>query len=265
MKFEDVNGVMNKEPIKTVPQQIENSSVNYLPIETLPSNYKFYSGKKIFARPMNVSEVKLLASMDENNYNQVMNDVLKKTIRGIEVDDILVSDKYFLIFWLRANTYRNSGYELDFECASCEKMSKYNFDIDVLEIKYLDENLKIDEERVLPNSKDKVTIKFKTIRDENKVREFAKRTKGTITKYDEEILDVSSNLGTINGEELSVMKKYEYVEKMHPVDFSFVLSLIDLVSFGVKSEIKAVCNTCKETTPIGVTFRPEFFIPKYQF
>jgi T4 bacteriophage base plate protein len=257
MKMVDVDEAVVQE--KTVDR-------NYLPIETLPSNYKLYpEGTKILARPLNVLEVKLLASMDESNCNFVINDILKRTTKGINVEDLLIADKHFIIFWLRANTYKNSGYEVEFHCEKCAKDSKYNFNLDVLEIAYIKEGLSENEEKTLPISSDKVSFKFKRIKDENKVTALIKQTKNSITKYDDEIIDIAASLNKINGEELSLLNKYEFIEKMHPIDFSFVLSYMDLILFGVKEKINAICNNCKEPTLLGVTFRPEFFIPKYQF
>ncbi len=259
IKWSDVGGE-GEEP-KKVPVD-----KNYLPIESLPSNYKLYPpNTKILARPLTVLEVKLLASMDENNYNFIINDILKRTTKGIDVDDLLVADKHFIIFWLRANTYKNSGYEIDFYCEACSKNSKYNFDLDVLDVAYISDDASEEKEKVLPTSQDKISLKFKRIKDENKVMGFIKQAKNAITKYDDEIIDIASSINKINGEEMSLLNKYEYIEKMHPVDFSYLISYLDTIMFGVKEQVNAICNDCKAVTPIGVTFRPEFFIPKYQF
>lgn len=247
----------SKEEIK-----VQEMRENFLPILGLPSKNKFYP--ELLARPLNVKEVKLLASMNSDNYDFIINDILKKTVKGVKIEQIVRGDKYFIIFWLRANTYKNSGYELDFECKSekCNKLSTYNFELDSLDVEYIRDDFDENREIELPLSKDKFSILCKRILDENKVNEFLKMTDKSITKYDEEILDIASNIKTIKGEMLSLMKKYEYVEAMHPEDFSYLISYIDSMSFGVKNKIDAVCNNCKEVTPIGVSFRPEFFIPK---
>ncbi len=255
--------------VPVVKESVPETNGNYLPIEGLPSKgAKYPTGTRILGRPLNVKEVKFLASMNEDNYDYVINDTLKKTIKGIKTEEITRGDKYFMVFWLRANTYKNSGYELDFECESekCKgKLSKYNFGLDVLDVAYIDDDFDESKPVEFPISKDKFTIICKRISDETKVSEFLKMTSKSLSKYDEEILDVASNIGSLKGEELSLMKKYEYVEKMHPEDFSFLISYIDRYTFGVKNKIDAVCNDCKGVTPIGVSFRPEFFIPKYKF
>ena len=35
--------------------------------------------------------------------------------------------------------------------------------------------------------------------------------------------------------------------------------------FGVKENINAKCGKCGEENPLGISFRQEFFIPKFKF
>lgn len=258
-----------EDPEESKKNNQETSKVeptNYLPINNLPSRYLLYpENTKILARPLNVKEVKLLATMDSENYNFVINDVLGKATKGIQVEEIETGDKHFIIFWLRANTYRNSGYELEFECSKCDKSCKFAFGLEDLDVEYIkDEHVNL-KEMEFPISKDKFIARTKKIKDENRLSEFVKRNQTSLTKYDEEILDLSLFLKTVNGEEMSLMAKYNYVENMHPEDFAFLISYVDSILFGVKQNVKAVCSDCKEVTPVGVSFRPEFFIPKYKF
>ena len=91
---------------KVVEQKLED---NFFPIDDLPSRYKLYpEGTKIFGRTLKVSEVKKLTTMNENNFNVILKDILTATLRGIDIEDICVADKVYIIFWLRANTFKNS-------------------------------------------------------------------------------------------------------------------------------------------------------------
>jgi hypothetical protein len=241
---------------------------NYLPILDLPSKFRLYpEGTKILAKPLKVPDIKLLASMNENNYDFVMNDVIRRSIKGINFDDLLIDDKHFIIFWLRANTYKNSGYEVDFKCMNnkCLKNAKYKFDVDVLDVAYLRDDYVKGEQKELPTSKDKISIKFKTILDENKIQNLINVGKTSISKYDDELIDLAGSIDKINGEDFSLIQKYEYVVEMNPEDFSYLVSYVNAFKFGVKDTIRAKCNHCKEESPIGVTFRKEFFLPEYKF
>ena len=105
-------------PQQTVPQQMheisKNASLNplqevikseskpeldgnYWPIENLPSKYKLYPpGTKLYARPLKVLEVKMLSSLTNENFHHIITEVLKKTVKGIEVENLLVADKLFI-------------------------------------------------------------------------------------------------------------------------------------------------------------------------
>ncbi len=76
IRFIEPEDENNKEKITPVDR-------NYLPIDILPSKYRLYApNAKILARPLNVLEVKLLASMNEDNYEFVINDILKRTTKA---------------------------------------------------------------------------------------------------------------------------------------------------------------------------------------
>ncbi len=171
-----------------------------------------------------------------------------------------------VFFWLRANTYKQSGYELDFYCNKCNSDAKYDFSVEVLEVEYIKDDFDENKELILPSSKDKIVLKTMRIKDENKLNDFIKRSKAGLTKYDEHILGIAATIRKVNDIPITLLEAYSYLEsKIHPIDFSYMVSYIDSVSFGVRNEVKAICNLCREESPVGVTFRPEFFIPKYKF
>ena len=127
MQMDEI-GPSKESVAKQVMVQDTKKEENYHEITDLPSKYRLYpKGTKIFARPLKVLEVKALASINEDNANYIINDTLSKTIQGITIDDLVVADKLYLVFWLRANTYRESGYVVDFYCRHCESESTYEF------------------------------------------------------------------------------------------------------------------------------------------
>jgi hypothetical protein len=78
----------------------QSNSPNYWAINGLPSNYLLYpKGTQILGRPLKVLEVKKLSSINEENADFIINDILKRTIKGINIDNLLVADKLFIILW----------------------------------------------------------------------------------------------------------------------------------------------------------------------
>lgn len=261
------------EPLEETPkvQQVKKEEMvvkpqdNFIPILGLPSDNKYYlNGTRLLARPLNVSEVKLLASMKEENADYIINDVLTRTVKGIDPAEICRGDKYYILFWLRANTYQNSGYLMNFDCEHCGKNGNFKFDTGVFEVVAADDQVEDRKTITLPNSKDGVKVKLLRIRDDNRIREFLKSFERNGVFYDREMLDVAASIVSVNEEKKSIREAYNYIENvLTPPDFAYLLSYIESISFGVSRFVKAKCDYCEEVTPVGVQFRQEFFIPKF--
>ena len=93
---EELSQVTNPQPTQSVnplaemTKEVDNNDIgdNYWPIDDLPSKFKLYpEGTKIFARPLKVLEVKMLSSLNNDNFHHVITEVLKKSVRGINIDE----------------------------------------------------------------------------------------------------------------------------------------------------------------------------------
>lgn len=242
---------------------LDNS--NYYSIEGLPSRGLLYKkGTQISGRPLKVLEVKKLASLNEFNADFIVNDILRRTIRGIKIEDILIADKLFIILWLRANTYRDSGYVVDFTCTKCQQESQYHFELDNLEVKNLSESYNPNKEITLASGQ-KVQVKFLTIGDELKINRFKEINVKAVGEIDNELLNIAAMLENVNNQEMSLMEKYYWITNMDPGDFSYLASYIEECGMGIKPYISVKCSNCGGTGPVGISFRGDFFLPKYKF
>lgn len=242
---------------------VDNS--NYYNIEGLPSDYRLYpTGTKILGRPLKVIEVKKLTSLMEGNADFIVNDILRRTLRGIRVEDILVADKLFLILWLRANTYRESGYVVDFTCTKCEQESQYHFELDNLEVQKLSPEYDPNKTITLMSGA-KVNLRFLTIGDELKINRFKEMNAKAIGEIDPELLNIANMLTNVSRPEMSMMEKYYWVTNMNPGDFSYIASYIEKFGMGIKPYVNVKCSNCGGTGPVGISFRGDFFLPSYKF
>lgn len=238
---------------------------NYWEISNLPSGGIFYGGRKIMARPLNVLEVKMLASINEANVNFVINQVLSRVIRGIDVPDLLVADKLYIIFWLRANTYKDDGYKVEFDCVHCDETSNYEFNLNMLNIEVIKEKYLNINEMMTPNGI-KFTARYLTVKEENKVSNFLENYNGS-EKFDEEILNLANMIENINGENLTLLQKYNFFlsDKCTPQDYAYIESFIRHIDFGVNPIMQVKCTKCGRISPVAISFRADFFVPKYTF
>ena len=253
----------------TQQDQKKTLEENYWPIEYLPSRYKLYpEGSKLYARTLNVREAKQLATIKPSNMDYILNEIVRKTTYGIPVEDLLIEDKLFIIFWLRDSTYKDSGFTIDSYCPNddCKAKMSVEFEVNNLDIIDLKDDVSEDYELTLKKSKDKLKIKFLRVKDENRVENFKESNKNSLQEYDEDFLSTANRITEINGEATkSLRSTYNYVEALDPVDFSYLLSYIAHINFGVNPVLKNKCPSCGGDAPIGVTFRPDFFIPTYKF
>ena len=239
---------------------------NYWEIKNLPSLNKLYpDGTRILGRPLKVLEVKKLSSLGDGNAEFIINDILRKTIKGINVDNILIADKLFLVMWLRSNSFKDSSYRVDFHCDKCEKDSDFHFDVDSdLEVQHLSNEYDPDKSLRLSTGQT-IKIKFLTIEDSNKVERFKEVNKGSFMEIDSEILTIAAMISEIDGEEVSLLRKYEFVIGSSPQDFSYIVSYIEKFGMGLKPYMNVKCTKCGGISQMAITFHQSFFLPSYKF
>jgi hypothetical protein len=254
---------VQSDPIREMQTPTNNDI--YDVIIGLPTDGRLYpEGTVIKARPLKVTEVKILAGMTEDNADDIVNDILQRTVIGIDINDIYTADKLFIMFWLRANTYKESGYNVKFECGKCNTDSEFAFELDQLEIKKLTkETLNfLNNSFDLPN-KDKITFSLLTVGDEKENVKFLKTNKSSLMNFDPEILAVCRMIDTINGKKLGMIDKYMYItDTLNPSNYSFLESYLEDKSVGLEPTITVKCQKCGGASNTMLPFRPDFFLPK---
>jgi hypothetical protein len=271
-------------PIKAKAVELEIPP-EYHEISGFPSKGKLYhKDAKIFARPLKILEIKQLTNMTDTNYSFIINNVLKQTVilDKIDFDDLVVADKFYLIFWQRANTYQGDGFSIDFNCESCMHIkikedqnmgvetsdedlreasaSKYTFDISALNL----EDVKDDYD---PNTLidldcgDKVTIFQHTVASEMAVDSVI--TKKSIPNVDEDLLNIASVISSINGSPVDIKTAYAYLINIQPSDFIKIINYKDNFDINIKPSFTVNCKKCGGEVETPLTFRPDFFLPKY--
>jgi hypothetical protein len=234
-------------------------------INGLPSKMKQYpEGSKLYGRPLDLDEVKKLSGISQTNANNIIIDIIRSATKGIPADEILSGDKIYIVLWLRANTYPQNGYSVDFDCTACEKSSSYDFKVDDITVNYATEELDINEPVKLPNG-DLIGIKYPTIADEMAVTKIKEQAKRGITKYDNDFLGVASAIFDINGEPQPLMERYRYIKNLKPTEYSYLIGYMRQFDMGVSEILNVKCNSCGGISPTELSFRPDFFIPTYRF
>tara|TARA_Y100000310_G_C20704329_1_gene833634 strand:- start:4469 stop:5374 length:906 start_codon:yes stop_codon:yes gene_type:complete len=250
------------------PQQIQQSGKAdngvYLPLRDLPTKYRLYQTNTLIeARPLKVIEVKKLASMDDGNIDVVINDILRRTVRGVDVNNIFLSDKLYIIFWLRGVTFRDSSYTVPFNCSKCKHDSEYHFEISNLNVDYLKDEYDPNEVHELEHG-DTVTLRFLQLHDEFEMERFIEINKKAFGEIDEELLALATMITSVNGEPVQdLARRYNYVLDFSPRDLSRLSTYVSSNTAGITPKMDVTCKKCGGVTPIGVTFHGSFFLPQY--
>jgi hypothetical protein len=240
----------------------------YHAIEELPSAGRFYpEGTIIYGRPLKVIECKQLSSLNENNGDALINSVLRRAIKGIDVEKILVADKLYILLWLRGTTFPSSDYGIDFTCDLCKKSNKYNLSLDHIQTRQIEESFTLDKLHFkIPNG-DEIDFSFPTIAEEKLADQFKANMGSKIPDLDSDIVSQCVLLRKINGESKTMLEKYNYIATMKPSDYTYMLSYIEHWSFGIKWVIDVSCKECGGANTISAIFfmSSEFFLPRYDF
>jgi hypothetical protein len=260
-----VNAMKQKSPVM---QDTTFPESNFWEVKGLPSKMKFYDPvAKIFARPLKTPEVKKISSINEDNGDFILNDIVKRTTKNINVDELYVADKLYIIFWLRANTYRDSGFIVNFICMNkeCNKKITHHFEVDNLEVQFVSDSFDPNKEITLIGSGSKVKYDYLRVKDEAFIEKF-KDINGTVLgDIDNEILAMAQMVKTIDSKEKNLLQKYHWVSDLEPTDFSYLRSYMEKNGMGIKPFINVKCESCGGSTPVGISFRADFFIPDYKF
>ena len=249
----------------TVPDfQKQVTNANYWKIDGLPSMGKFYtSNSEILGRPLKVLEVKKISSINEENGDFILNDIVRRTTTGIDINELYVADKLYIIFWLRANSYRESGYVVPFVCPKCNKKTDYHFEINNLEVQTISNDF--DPEKLIKIGKYMISYDYLRIKDELYIDRFKELNSQAVGEIDGELLAVAQMIKAIDGQALTLLQKYQWMIELTPGEFAYLKTYIEKKGMGIKPFVMVECKECGGTAPVGITFQDSFLIPEFKF
>jgi hypothetical protein len=248
----------------TAPVMSSEDYSKLMEIDNLPSRNLLYpEGTKIYGKHLGVGELKKLTTVTESNVNVVINDIIRSSIKGINFEDILTEDKLYIVLWLRANTFVNSGYSVPFRCYKCDKESTFDFKVDNININHIKDKNITTEMLPLTNG-DILTFKYMTVGDEIAIEKFKGSIRNLQLELDETDLTYAFMISAINGKQMWALDKLKYI-KSSPEIYSQIKSWVKRHTFGVSDILSVTCNSCGGTAPAAVSFREEFVIPDFKF
>lgn len=233
---------------------------------TLPSKGVFYGdqlpGGEVVVQPMTIKEEKLLAN-PATDRSELINTLVESCVElPFGIDELLVGDKLFLLFMIRAVSY-GSKYGFELKCPSCGTKN-------VHEIKVPEEmGLRVlgpeDTEPFfteLPVCGRKVGLRLLRVKDERYVERQMKRQKNQPVFYDEYCTRLALHVVTVDDNELSTMDCLEFVSNLYSQDSLAISSSIEEMDCGPDLLLNVQCPRCGDETEEAMPLTVEFFRPR---
>ena len=203
---------------------------NYLEIkmDELPSRGKAYSkAAQIRGHFLTIADVKFISLITPENASPIIDSVLRRCFKfkNLPYESLLLCDRQYLIFWLRANSYlTENGYQISIKkCSCCGQSYTGNIGLDDININYLEHGI---EPIVLPQSRIHVSLKMPTVKslkykDEDKKLEHALR-----------MLDVDT------------MDARDFIQELSAYDYTYLLDYCSSINVGFDMHFRPVCPHC---------------------
>ena len=202
-----------------------------LDLKELPTMGKLYpEGTVIKIRPLNVQEIKYLATICEENATDIINEILEKCVllKNIEFEDIFLGDRTYLAFWVRINSFtKNSGYDINIkECDKCKNPYTTNIKLTDFEEKYITED---QQEIDLPDAGITLKLKYPTIRD---------------LEVKCEDKEVEKFIRHIDVADKNVVILEQFIRGLSALDYSIMKNTIDKMEIGFSNQVTIYCPLC---------------------
>lgn len=256
------------------PATISNKSlIAPRPVTTveLPSRGYFYDASvtkngQIEILPLTARDMKLVAGITGKNVDDVVDTLLKRClVHSISPDSLLITDRYFLLIMLRANSL-GAEVEVSAVCPNekCKKLSVFKLDLvkdyDVLPVK---EGVKEPFEVTLPISKFKVAYHLARGTDvQCTERLVAKLVKDNPAEELGFTASVASLIDTVNDTPVPEDQRLDVVDSLPARDFIMLKKHIDDNTPGMTTNAFKPCPACATTIEMGSPLSAaEFFYP----
>ena len=244
-----------------VARQQQDKNYILLNKELLPSKGKFYPDD-IKVKKLSPIDLKNLSTMTANTIDGIMNSTIAHCVSGINVNDILIGDKFWFIFYLRQLTYNDMPFNIKYHCENCEKYGIYQMTFKDIQTNYLADDFNTN---VTLDNGDEIELCFPTIGNEITMNQMLREPeKYSVTgELDDQMLNIAFHIKKLNGKEISIMKAYEYITSgIDGYSFSTFCNAMADVNFGIKPYITIVCEKCNKEIYETVNISPEYFLPK---
>lgn len=213
----------------------------------LPSKGHFYSSKgKISIEPLTFAEEQKILSSSKDG-SDLINTLIKKCVNGVDVNDLLLFDRYYLLMKLREASY-GPEYKFSITCPHCDTETHSEINLsDGLFIEEVPDDLEDPRTVKLPRLGVEAVVRFPRVRDEGLIADNESAHKNTY-KF----------VKSLDGNEDPVFIS-KALKRMSIVDMKTLIKEINRGEYGVDPRFVLECPTCKTSTTMAIPLDIDFF------
>lgn len=229
------------ELFSNMPEEVE------IPVE-LPSRSKFYkSSGPVSVKPLLFEDEQRILSSKNTNIN-IFNEILKKSVDGVDVSDLVLFDKLFLLMKVREASY-GADYNFEIACPECGNNTKVSIDIaNNLNINYIPDDLEDPRTITLPRLKKQVVVRFPRLREEN-----------LLADVDTALKNLHKFVISVDGNDDPVFIS-KALKRMHIQDLKTITREINKSDYGLDPGILFECPVCDHKENINIPLDANFFL-----
>lgn len=236
--YEDTS---RKQILQNLTANIRN---DYVEVE-LPSRGKFYS-EPVLIRPFSFEEERMMMTASKASGKDLINNLMARCIQGVDVRDLVLPDKIYLLFKLREISYGNE-YKVNIQCQECDNPNELIIEIDKLGVDLMPAEESITAIIHLPGADQEVEVGLLRVKDENILTD-TRKVLDNLYLFINRVSDVTDK---------DIIRAF--VRKLPARDVSILKNAILNKSWGLDSNVHFVCSQCEATNLSDLPLNADFF------
>ena len=237
---------MDGERQSVIDKLLENVPAETETIIELPSESRFYNGvTQLILKPMTFENEKNVISNLKKDIDPI-NTLLADCLKGINVSELLLFDKIYILMRLRQISY-GDDYEFTVECPKCSKESNVKMSLTDLIINRVPREIEDPREVLLPVTQRKVKVRFPRVKDEPYLANLDLANQN-LYRFVEEVEGIN-DLIVIN----------QFIKKLPLKDIKVLIKELNRPDLGLDPRVLFECPKCFKETEVSIPITPNFF------
>lgn len=241
--FQDV---ISEESSKVKPQRRAKSKKlsgsEYTESLQLPSGFKPYSFNELLVRPLKIKEVKAIQPILNNSVSGITLATALQDVASVRLDQLTYGDFWYVLAWLRINTFENAPFMIKWPCPKCNQANKKALVLSELDIVELPEEYKEPARITLPNS-EVLSLRLQRVEDQTIVENYVKTVFNKDSATEEDLYVPSIAITIANGKSLhDNIQMISESEKYTAEDLQILADFQNVFGHGMPRYISDKCG-----------------------